>query len=219
MPHSQAARTDATRRKLLDAAFTEVFRHGYRAASLNDIVAAAGITKGALFHHFDSKQALGYALVDDLLAPILDQRWLAPLTDTDDPITALQESFRRHILDDTASGNHVYGCPMNNLAQEMSPHDDGFRRRFDAMYSTWRRAIEDALSRGQRTGSVRRNVDTRTAATLVVVGQIGVWSTGKHSQSAKLMTEAGEAICAALESLRTERSRSRRRANARRRTS
>jgi TetR/AcrR family transcriptional repressor of nem operon len=205
MPTPQAARTDATKRKLLDATFTEVFRHGYQAASLNTIVAAAGITKGALIHHFDSKQALGYALVDDLLAPILNQRWLAPLADADDPITALQDAFRRHIIDDTTTGNLVYGCPMNNLAQEMSPLDDGFRRRFDAMYDTWRRTIADALARGQRGGYVRRGIDVRAVAALVVVGQIGVWSMGKHSQNAKLMRQAGEAMCDVLDSYRVAR--------------
>jgi TetR/AcrR family transcriptional repressor of nem operon len=202
MAKTQAQRTDATRRKLLAAAFTEVFRNGYRAASLNDIVAAAGITKGALFHHFDSKQSLGYALVDGLLAPALNMRWLAPLAETDDPITVLQESFRRHIRDDISTGNHVYGCPMNNLAQEMSQLDKGFRLRFDAMYNTWRRTIADALTRGQRAGNVRRDVDVRASATLVVLGQIGVWSTAKHSQNAKLMTEAGEAVCSMLGTLR-----------------
>lgn len=205
MPTPQAARTDATKRKLLDAAFTEVFRHGYQAASLNTIVAAAGITKGALFHHFESKQALGYALVDDLLAPILNQRWLDPLAHADDPITALQDAFRRHIVDDTTSGNLVYGCPMNNLAQEMAPLDEGFRRRFDAMYDTWRRTIADALSLGQRNGSVRRDIDVRSVASLVVVGQIGVWSMGKHSQSATLMKQAGEALCEVLDTFRAVR--------------
>ena len=179
-----------------------MYHHGYQAASLNDIAAAAGITKGALFHHFDGKQTLGLAVVDDLLAPILNARWLAPLADADDPITTLQDSFRRHIRDDIASGNLVYGCPMNNLAQEMAPLDDGFRARFDAMYDAWRRTIEDALARGQRAGRVRKDVDLRATAILVVVGQIGIWSTGKHAQNATLMTEAGEALCAALETLK-----------------
>jgi TetR/AcrR family transcriptional repressor of nem operon len=214
VPTSQAARTEATRRKLLDAAFNEVFHRGYQAASLNDIAAAAGATKGALFHHFDGKQALGYALVDDVLASVLNQRWLAPLAEGEDPITTLQNSFRRHIRDDITSGNLIYGCPMNNLAQEMSPLDEGFRVRFDAMYETWRRTIADALERGQRAGRVLKKVDACAAATLIVVGQIGIWSTAKHSRNAKLMTEAGEAICAALETLRAGRPPSTRRVKA-----
>jgi TetR/AcrR family transcriptional repressor of nem operon len=205
MPASQAERAQGTRTKLLEAAFNEVFRRGYQAASLNDIVVAAGITKGALFHHFDGKQALGYALVDDLLVPIMQQRWLAPIADTDDPITALQNSFRRHIKDDTAAGNWVYGCPMNNLAQEMSSLDDGFRARLDAMYTTWRQTIASALKRGQRAGRVRADVDARSTATLIVLSQIGIWGTGKHSRDAKLMTEAGKAVCVYLDTLRSNK--------------
>ena len=208
MPDSQATRAEATRTKLLAATFTEVYRRGYQAASLNDIAAAAGITKGALFHHFDGKQALGYAVVDEVLAPILHERWLAPLTETDDPITTLQDGFRRHIRDDIASGNLAYGCPMNNLAQEMAPLDAGFRARIDAMYDGWRQTIARALARGQRAGRVRKDIDVRAAATLVVVGQIGIWATGKHAHDAKLMTDAGKALCAALETLRAGRRRS-----------
>jgi AcrR family transcriptional regulator len=193
---------ESIRERLLYTAFSKVYRGSFQSASLNDIVAGARTTKGALFHHFDGKHALGYAIVDELLAPILNERWLAPLADTDDPITALQRSFRRHIADDTSSGNWVYGCPMNNLAQEMCPLDKGFRIRFDAMYDRWRQTVSSALARGQRAGTVRKDVDITGAATLVVVGQIGIWATGKHSHNARLMVEAGEALCASLETLR-----------------
>jgi AcrR family transcriptional regulator len=206
VPKSPAPDTPSLRQRLLATAFSQVYRRSFQSASLNEIVAAARTTKGALFHHFDGKQALGYAIVDELLAPILNERWLAPLADTDDPITALQKSFRRHIADDTSSGNWVYGCPMNNLAQEMSPLDQGFRTRFDTMYDRWRQTVASALVRGQRARTVRRDVDAASAATLVVVAQIGIWATGKHSRNAQLMIDAGEALCASLESLRAGRS-------------
>ncbi|HUR32546.1 MAG TPA: helix-turn-helix domain-containing protein, partial [Vicinamibacterales bacterium] len=92
MPKPPAPRTESTRQRLLVTAFGEVYRRSFQSASLNEIVARARTTKGALFHHFDGKHALGYAIVDELLAPILNERWLAPLADTDDPITALQKS-------------------------------------------------------------------------------------------------------------------------------
>ena len=202
MPKSHAPNTQSLRQRLLATAFSEVYRRSFQSASLNEIVAEAKTTKGALFHHFDGKQALGYAIVDELLAPILNERWLAPLADTDDPITALQKSFRRHIADDTSSGNWVYGCPMNNLAQEMSPLDEGFRARFDAMYDRWRQTVSSALERGRRARTVRTDVDVTGAATLVVVAQIGIWATGKHSRNAQLMIDAGDALCASLETLR-----------------
>jgi AcrR family transcriptional regulator len=199
---SQAARTDATRQKLLAATFAEVYRHGFQAASLSAVVGAAGSTKGALFHHFAGKQALGHALVDEVIGPLLLARWLAPLVDADDPIGVLQASFRRYIGEDVASGHWVQGCPMNNLAQEMSPLDEGFRTRLDTLYATWRATVADALARGQRAGTVRGDVDVRAAATLVVLAQQGIWGTGKYSQDAALMSQAGEALCAYLDTLR-----------------
>ena len=47
---------------------------------MNHIVEAAGTTKGALFHHFAGKRELGYAVVDEMIAPLLMQRWLDPLS-------------------------------------------------------------------------------------------------------------------------------------------
>jgi hypothetical protein len=94
---------------------------------------------------------------------------------------------------------------MNNLAQEMSPLDRGFRTRFDAMYDRWRQTVASALARGPRARTVRSDVDVAGAATLVVVGQIGIWATGKHSRNAQRKIDAGEALCASLETLRAGR--------------
>lgn len=53
------------RARLLEAARSLVRHRGFAATSVDDLCAAAGVTKGAFFHHFPSKEALGVALVDD----------------------------------------------------------------------------------------------------------------------------------------------------------
>jgi AcrR family transcriptional regulator len=62
MPRS-AARSDA-RTKLLEAALSVIRTKGYSAASVDELCAAAGVTKGAFFHHFKSKDELGVAAAD-----------------------------------------------------------------------------------------------------------------------------------------------------------
>ena len=58
------ARSETTRQKILDAA-TDVFGEvGYAAAGLGEIIERAGMTKGALYHHFDSKEALATAIIE-----------------------------------------------------------------------------------------------------------------------------------------------------------
>ena len=68
-----------TRSLLLEAAYQEMQRFGYRGASISRILGKAKVTKGALYYHFPSKKALGYAVVDELMADELEQRWISLL--------------------------------------------------------------------------------------------------------------------------------------------
>jgi AcrR family transcriptional regulator len=196
-------RPDVTRQKLLDAAFEDFYRAGFQGGSLSRIVAAAGVTKGALFHHFAGKHALGYAVVDEVIASLMTERWVAALESAADPVSVIQSAFRRYTREDIDSGAWTLGCPLNNLAQEMSPLDVGFRERIDALYGRWRAELTAALSRGMEAGVVRRDTVPGNAAALLVASQMGVWGTGKSSRDAPLMLQACEAVCDYLERLRS----------------
>jgi TetR/AcrR family transcriptional repressor of nem operon len=193
---------EATRRKILEAAFAEFYANGFQGGSLNHIVEVAGTTKGALFHHFDSKQELGYAVLDDLIGPLLLMRWLDPLVGSRDPLSDIQKSFRRFAEEDMASGAWLQGCPLNNLAQEMSPLDDGFHVRINRLYEVWRRRVGEALQRGVQTGTVKVDIAPPRVAALIVAAQMGIWGTGKSSRSKDVMREATEGLCDYLEALR-----------------
>ena len=78
-----------TRRAILQAAYENIHRQGYQAAGLSDILAATGVTKGALYHHFPNKAALGYAVVDEVLKAYVETWWLEPIEDTEDPVGVL----------------------------------------------------------------------------------------------------------------------------------
>ena len=196
-----ARAADATREKILAAAFAEFYANGFQGGSINRIVDAAGITKGALFHHFSGKQELGYAVVDEIIEPRLLQRWLDPIENATDPIADLKVVFRQYVKEDMDNGHWVRGCPLNNLAQEMSPLDEGFRTRVDALYTTWRKGYATALANGIKAGTVRADVVPRSVAALLVAGQMGIWGTGKSSQSKAVMTQATDAMCDYLDSL------------------
>ena len=54
--------------RVLQAAFREARRTGFQSAGINTTLAVSNVTKRALYHHFDSKEALGYAIVDEIIA-------------------------------------------------------------------------------------------------------------------------------------------------------
>jgi TetR/AcrR family transcriptional regulator, transcriptional repressor for nem operon len=193
---------EATRRKILAAAFAEFYANGFQGGSLNHIVDTAGTTKGALFHHFDSKHELGYAVLDELIGPLLLARWLDPLVDSSDPLSEMQRAFRRYVEADIASGHWLQGCPLNNLAQEMSPLDEGFHTRINRLYDTWREHYAAALQRGIEAATVKPSVSPANVAALVVAAQMGIWGSGKSSRSETVMRQAADGVCDYLASLR-----------------
>ncbi len=58
------ARAEATRQRILNAAVDLFSTVGYAAAGLGEVIERAGMTKGALYHHFDSKEALATAIIE-----------------------------------------------------------------------------------------------------------------------------------------------------------
>src|SRR5262249_765761 len=79
-----------TRRRRLEAAAAEIYGRGYHAASLDQVLRAAGMTKGALYHHFQSKQELALAVVREILGGHV-QGFVSELAQAPDPIRALRE--------------------------------------------------------------------------------------------------------------------------------
>ena len=192
-----------TRQKLLMAAFEEIYRSGFQAASVDTILAQAGVTKGALYHHFPDKAALGRAVVDEVVRGFLLERWGIDLLaqEEGDPITALQQILRRRSLELTAREVEL-GCPLNNLAQEMSPLDERFRRRVNAIFDTWREAFARALEQGKKEGTVRRDVDARKVVPFIVAAIEGSFGVAKSAKSAAMVRSNLEVLGEFLESLR-----------------
>jgi AcrR family transcriptional regulator len=186
----------------LQAAFEEMYRSGFRSADLDAILAAAGVTKGALYYHFDNKEALGYAVVDEVIASNLHQKWVQPLRNATNPIDVLvrivqSESLKREDVQ--------RGCPLLNLSQEMSGLDEGFRRRTAKVFRAWHDAMAEALREGQKRGVVRSDINANETATFLIAAYEGYVVLAKNSQDARTMQSGQRRVSGHLESLRPAR--------------
>jgi TetR/AcrR family transcriptional regulator, transcriptional repressor for nem operon len=206
--HSRATsrNSERTRGLLLQAAFREMHRSGFRSADLDAILAKAGVTKGALYYHFDNKEALGYAVVDEVMASDLHQKWVQPLRNAKNPIDVLirivqSESLKREDV--------RRSCPLLNLSQEMSGLDEGFRRRTAKLFRDWHDAIAEALREGQKRGMVRSDVNANETATFLIAAYEGYVVLTKNSQDPRTMQSGQRRVSGHIESLRPVRGRTR----------
>ncbi len=197
-------KSDLTRGRILDAAFGEIYRQGFQAASVDAILARAGVTKGALYHHFPSKADLGRAVVSEVIAGLVVERWSGRLlAQPADPLSALQDVLR-HRIAEARPAEAELGCPLNNIAQEMSPIDGEFRRRIDAAYERWIGLFAGALEAGRRAGVVRAEVDPRRVATFLVSAIEGSYSLAKGQQDLAVLQSNLGVLVEYLEGLRQD---------------
>jgi len=175
---------DRTRQRILQAAFMEMYRSGFQGMRLDEVIAATQLTKGALYHHFPNKRALGYAVVDEMIIPTVEAVWLQPLKTAADPLQGLI-----NVIEQMPDNEHKppemnrYGCPLNNLAQEMSPLDEGFRQRLDYAFRVWQDVIQETLERAQQKGHIRDDVNCDEAAMFIMAALEGCIGLAKNAQS------------------------------------
>ncbi len=195
-----------TRERLLQAAFREVHRYGFQSAGIDAILAATGVTKGALYHHFESKEALGYAIVEEIVANLTRDRWLRPMLRKGQAIDILIGVVRRipHRPEDIRTG-----CPLLNLAQEMSPLDEQFRKRLESIFLAWQEGVAALLRKGQSQGTVRRDLDADEAASFLVAMVEGYAILAKNAQDAKVWKVGTRNIAGWLRTLRAPGNRKR----------
>lgn len=194
-PKQRVRAPDETRAAILAAAFQEIYRNGFQAASLENILARTGVTKGAIYHHFPDKHELGLAVLSETVRQLTQGTWVEPLARPGNVIGAIQATLQQR-SDELSPRQVEYGCPLNNLAQEMSPLDKRFRHEIEAIYREWRDGIAAALERGKAEGSVRADVDSSAVASFMVATIEGSYGLAKGSRD-------GEVLKTNFEMLRT----------------
>ncbi|MEN8179891.1 MAG: TetR/AcrR family transcriptional regulator [Pseudomonadota bacterium] len=166
-----------TRERLLQTAFQEIHAHGFQGMRVDEVLRQSGLQKGAFYHHFGSKIELGYAVLEEQIKPLLELIWIEPLVEIEDPvrdIPKMLESLGSRI----PTSMHEHGCPLNNLAQEMSTQDEGFRERIYEIFNTWMEAFTAVFERAKQNGYIRDDVDSCAVSRFVIAaleGCIGIF--------------------------------------------
>jgi len=170
---SKRSKGAATRDQILDAASRLIHLRGYHCTSLDDVLRESGVGKGNFYYYFRSKEDLGFAIIDRLVQAFIE-RTLEPAFGDPmaDPIAQVHD-FLDRVLENQRQRNCVGGCPMGNLASELSDVHEGFRLRLAGTFVHWRTRLTEALARGQAIDRVRASSDPGAIAQFVVAALEG----------------------------------------------
>jgi AcrR family transcriptional regulator len=176
------------RARILDAAADLFQARGYHDSSVQDVKRAAGVTSGAFHHHFESKKALGLAVVQERVADALEAAWLGPLEAAPTVAAGVAAAFDG-IAGGLGAQSFVQGCPVNNLAVELAFSDSDFRAALQAIFAGWQARIAERL-RTEGLPPAFADASPEALAATIVALYSGAMTMAKAEQSPAPLEQA-----------------------------
>ena len=171
------------RNRLLDVAAEAFQSLGYHNTSMHDVMRNAKATGGAVYHHFPSKKALGLAVIRERVAKAVEETWIEPVKSARVTREGILAVFDQ-LIAELDRGKRILGCPLNNLALELSLADPEFQIAIQEVFEQWRIAIAQKL-RSDKSRGLLKKFEPEAFATFVVACLSGAMALAKASQNAK----------------------------------
>jgi AcrR family transcriptional regulator len=162
---ARQVRSEATRRKILDAAVDVFNEVGYATADRGAIIERTGMTKGAFYHHFDSMEALASAIIEEGAKLVVTE--LGAMSDSFSPAleNILHSTF---ITADLFASNKVV-----RTAERLTLAFGKFNDTAAAAYTTWVEAMTVQARRAIAEGDLRAELDPHVVSESIIAATFG----------------------------------------------
>jgi TetR/AcrR family transcriptional repressor of nem operon len=141
-----------------------LFEKGFHAASVNDIIAAAGVPKGSFYNHFESKEALAL----EVTARYADSYRVDQLRAGDEaPLVRLRAHFEA-IIDRTVTRGVELGCLLGNFSTELVGHSQAITEYVAESFDRWSEAVAATLEEAQGAGALDASLDAPRLGAYIV---------------------------------------------------
>jgi TetR/AcrR family transcriptional repressor of nem operon len=158
--------SEITKSKVLQEAITLFNTKGYRATSLSDITTATGLSKGAIYRHFENKEQLEIEAFQSMMHSIFQklQNRIKTQANTRDKLFCVLELFQGYINEPFFSG----GCPLLNVATEVDDTTMVLKDKALQALNVFRSSIETIVINGKTHKEVNAIVNEKLVAIVVI---------------------------------------------------
>jgi AcrR family transcriptional regulator len=170
-PQSKRDKSEASIDRILESALSLIVTRGFNATTVDDIARKAGLTKGAIYFHFENKTAILLALLDVIdklvLGGLMDRVMHAGPTSKDKLVAAL------HSQGMLAETKTRYLLLFTLTLLEFNGTDTPIEARVKAIYDGFVQSLEKIVRTGKAAGEFRADLDAREMAAVVMALQHG----------------------------------------------
>jgi TetR/AcrR family transcriptional repressor of nem operon len=186
----------ATRERILQAADTLFYLHGYNATGLDRIISEAGITKGNFYYHFKSKEALAIAALErhfEQIGSDIASNAMANHTSPLNRLFAILNLMASRQLEQYKSG-HICGCYFGNFTLEMSIESKIVRSKVHRIFEQFQEVFSGLLEEAAKAGEISTSIQPGETAKVILSLMEGAILLDKAGQKPQAVANAIEFI-------------------------
>jgi TetR/AcrR family transcriptional repressor of nem operon len=186
----------ATRERILQAADTLFYLHGYNATGLDHIISEAGITKGNFYYHFKSKEALAIAALErhfEQIGSAIASNAIAHHTSPLDRLFAILGLITSRQMEQYKSG-HICGCYFGNFTLEMSIGSKAVRSKVHRIFEQFQEVFSELLEQAAKAGEISTSIQPDETANVILSLMEGAILLDKAGQKPQAIANAIEFI-------------------------
>ncbi|MGB5237352.1 MAG: TetR/AcrR family transcriptional regulator [Flavobacteriaceae bacterium] len=149
------------------------YQNGYYNTSVDDILKSLSLSKGAFYHHFQSKEDFFISIIQNLIVQKVYSMLIEPIEKCDNPFRALESCFYNAL--ETAQYNEMdYGFILSNFMTEFNRRNTEISNYLRDIYKVWEVNLVTTLQRAKTDGYLERHVDSEAVATYLISSYIGI---------------------------------------------
>lgn len=177
-----------TKTDLIRVGMELIGSQGYTATGIGAVLAQAGVPKGSFYHHFESKEDFGLAIIEAFTERFLARLEVFLADETLTPLNRLR-FFLEKGLAQLESHQFTTGCLVGDLAQELAAQNERLRARLDAVLRSWSERFAACLRQAQQAGELPASLDPDQVAGLILSGWEGAVLRSKVMKSPQPVRE------------------------------
>ena len=174
----------ATRDRIVQAAADLMYVRGVNATTLDDVIAASGVSKSQLYWHFPGKE--------DLIHAVIARRGQQVLARENQRLQRLNSyrgltRWRDALVQANALQNGAYGCALGSMANELADQDEQAVTTLADLFAAWEELLAAGLRRMQADGTLSTDADAGQLATGLMAALQGGYLLARTAHNSRPM--------------------------------
>ncbi len=165
----------ATMHRLQVTGLELFYKQGYYNTSIDDILKSLSLSKGAFYHHFNSKEDFFISIIQNLVVQKVYSMLIEPIEGKENPFLTIEKCFENGL--EAAEHNEMdYGFVLSNFMNEFNRRNPEIMRYLKDILKIWEVNMVSILQKGKLEGYVDRHVDSEGVATYLISSYLGIRS-------------------------------------------